>query len=172
VPVIAGLAVGVAFMIVLSLAIINPSFQLRYGHADNATEQDKIRIAEMLDKSKRLEPVSLFLKHYPFAHIGIYQYGHFSLDGDDSSDSRFRTTFVYSGSPITRIEYEQVKVNNHLISYHYPALWLTINEQGTIEEISLRCSIKHLGNPIGGQTLVQEYDVVVGLLNAKICWWA
>lgn len=172
VPLIIGLAAGIAFIIVLSLAI-NPPFPQRYGHADNATNEDRSRIASILEKSKQLEPVKLFLQKYPFADVWIYQYGNLPVYGENGYEigSEFLVTFVYSGSTISRIEYEEVGVNNLLVSYHYPSLWVMVDEQGNLEEVSLRCGIKYQGNSGGGVTSVQDYDVVVGLLNAKICWW-
>lgn len=172
VPLIIGLATGIAFMIVLSIAI-NPPFPQRYGHADDATDEDKARIASILNKSKQLEPVELFLQKYPFADVGIYQYGNlpFYNENGDEIGSKFMVTFVYSGSTISRIEYEEVRFNNLLVSYHYPSLWVTVDEQGNLEEVSLRCGIKYPGNSVGGATSVRDYDVVVGLLNAKVCWW-
>jgi len=170
-PVIAGLAVGVTFLLVVAFAI-NAPLPLRYGHANAPTIEDRSKLQEMLTVARELEPVGLFLGKYPFATVEIYQYGDSPVHDDQGSmiGSEFRATFVFSGPTITRIEYQEVRVNNLLISYHNPSLWINVDGEGNLEEQSLRCGISYLGNSGSFQNVVQEYDVVIDLLRSRVCW--
>lgn len=170
-PVITGLVVGVTFLLIVGFAI-NAPLPLRYGHANTPTDEDRGKLLEMLNLSRQLEPVSLFLGKYPFATIQIYQYGNSPVydEQDTRTGSEFRATFVFSGPRITRIEYQEVSVNNLLISYHHPSLWVTVDGEGNLEDQSLRCGISYLDNSGSFQSVVNEYDVVIDFLRSKVCW--
>jgi hypothetical protein len=165
------MGIGVLFMFLLFQAA-NPPIPFRYGHADSPTAEDKVLLDDLAAKARQHEPVKLFLKKFPFADSGIYQYGDLPLTDEVGNEmgSQFRTVFVYGGSTITRIEYEEVKANNLLVSYHYPSLWVTVDREGSLQEIELRCGISYLGNSGGMVGVVQGYDTVMDFLQARTCW--
>ena len=167
--VIAGMALGVSFLLVVAFAITSP-LPLRYGHANAPTNEDRDKLRELLALSKQSEPVSLFLEKYPFATVEIYQYGNLPVYEEEGNMKEFRATFVFSGSPITRIEYQEVRVNNLLISYHSPSLWVTVDSEASLKELSLRCGITYLGNSGSFQSVEQDYNVVIDFLRSKVCW--
>jgi hypothetical protein len=171
ISVAAGLAVGILFMIIF-IQSVNPVRSFRYGHADNPTAEDKALLDSLSVKARQYEPVKLFLKKYPFAESGIYQYGDFPLYDEEGNEtgSQFRAIFVYSGSTITRIEYEEVRTNNLLVSYHHPSLWVIMDRDGGLQGVELRCGISYLDNSGSMGEVIQGYDTVMDFLKARVCW--
>lgn len=155
----------------LLIQAANPVKSFRYGYADLAVEERAL-LDGLAAKTKQYEPVKLFLKKYPFAAIGIYEYGDLPVydEAGNETGPEFRAVFVYGGSTITRIEYEEVKTNNLLVSYHYPSLWVTVDRDGNPQWVELRCGISHLGNSGGMVEVLQGYDLVMDFLQARICW--
>lgn len=171
IPAAAGIAVGILFMFLL-IQSVNPVKSFRYSYADLAAEERAL-LDGLAAKAGQHEPVKLFLKKYPFAAIGIYEYGDLPVYDDAGNEIglEFRAVFVYGGAKITRIEYDEVRHNNHLISYHNPSLWVTTDRDGNLQWVELRCGVSYADNPIGGVTVFQGYDLVMDFLRANVCWF-
>ncbi len=154
-PAIAGLVVGIGFIILLSAAL-NPPFS---RFLTNVTSEEQV----LMGKARQHEAVQLFLKKYPFAKEGVLNREPFVEYDDGGNITSLKpaiTVGFHTTWPRTIITYEDVKVNNLLVRYEYPSLWVVMGLDGDIYNIKLRCGISYLESSGGMVGLVMGNDVL------------
>ncbi len=162
-PVIAGFAIGIAFIILL-YAALNPPFS-RFLIDVSPQEQ------ELMDKARQQEATQLFLKRYPFAKEGILNRDpivEYDENGNIASQKPAITVAYYTTRPTTIITYEDVKENNLLVRYEHPSLAVVMGLNGDIYGIELRCGISYLESFGGMGSMVTGNDAVEFLRDGKM----
>jgi len=160
-PVVAGLAIGIGFIVVLFIALNPPASRF----LTEITPEEQV----LIDKTKQQEAVQLFLAKYYFAKEGLVNREPF-VEYDEngniaSSDPAITVGYV---APVRTIV---VYGGASLIRYEYPNLHVVIDLDGNIRETELRCRISYLGNPSGFTSSVIDQEDVLKLLrnNALPC---
>ncbi|HEX7033720.1 MAG TPA: hypothetical protein VF172_12040 [Nitrososphaera sp.] len=160
-PVVAGLAIGIGFIVVLFVALDPPASRFL---TDITPEEQAL-----IDKARQQEAVRLFLANHYFAREGLVNRDplvEYDENGNiASSDPAItvgyvapaRTTVVYGGAS--------------LIRYEYPSLHVVIDLDGNVRQTELLCGISYLGNPSGFVSSVMGQEDVLKLLrdNALPC---
>lgn len=163
VPVIAGLAVGAAFIILLSAAL-NPPFS---RFLTDVTLQEQT----LIEKAGQQEAAQLFVKRYPFAKEGILNRDpvvEYDSNGDIVAQKPAVTVAYYTTWPKTIIAFEEVKENNLLVRYEHPSLAVVVGLDGDIYGIELQCGISYLESFGGMGSLVTGNDAVEFLRDGKM----
>ena len=161
IAIIAGLIVGIGFIALLFYSL-NPRFS--YFLTDVSSEERTI-----MNKARQQDAVQLFLAKYPFAQEGVLNRDPivtYDDQGNGNSSKPAITVGYYASSPKTIVTYEDLKLNNLLVRYEYPSLWVVMDLDGNVQNIMLRCGISYLGNPSGMGSMVSGKDVIMRFLHA------
>lgn len=139
VPAIAGLGIGVAFIILLASSVSVDLVPEGRGQADNATDEDEVLLG-MIQQSSRHESIQLLRTKYTPVDSDVYQFVEYGTE--------WKAFIVYTGGPKVRVDYPDMPVAsilghspNSLISYHSPSIWMTFDREGNMTEIELRSSV-------------------------------
>lgn len=162
VPVIVGLAAGITFVFVIFLALNPPISRF----ITDVKPEEHV----LMDKARQQEATQLFLKKYPFAQEGILNRDpiiEYDDNGNPVSSTPAVTVAYYPPWPRTIITYEDVNLNNLLVRYEYPGLWVVMDLDGNIENVILRCGISYLGSHGGMGGAVAGNDIVLKFLNVS-----